>query len=264
MGIVTESEVHSNWNNRKKFASICNDKKKSQFVVILDFVSSPGFCVVLMIVTEGSSVKVHPGGNTTVSCSIKNDKEITWIITNGNQTFVRILKLEYVYGPESKPEPSYIHPSYTGRIRALSSSINTHSLLLMNITDTDLMLYCCTDYKIEQTHCTKLDYEEQQNTEEIEDKKTIGIGNYISTTIWLPVICVLLLLSLMSNVCMCWRIKRQKKENLKESKTLYKSTQDKQENEADGISYASVNINKTQRNRGQHHPTQDTVYASIK
>ncbi|XP_016117789.1 uncharacterized protein [Sinocyclocheilus grahami] len=219
---------------------------------------------VLMIITGGSSVKVDPGGNTTLPCSIKNDKEITWIFTNGNQTFIRILRLEYLYGGQSKPEPSNIHPSYTGRIRALSSSTNTHSLLLMNITDTDLMLYCCTDYKIEQTHCTKLDYEEQQNTEEIEDKKTIGIGNYISTTIWLPVICVLLLLSLMSNVCMCWRIKRQKKENLKESKTLHKSTQDEQENEADGISYASVNINKTQRNRGQHHPTQDTVYASIK
>ncbi|XP_016337488.1 uncharacterized protein LOC107685430 [Sinocyclocheilus anshuiensis] len=222
------------------------------------------FCVVLMIVTEGSSVKVDPGGNTTLPCSIKNDKEITWIITNGNQTFIRILRLEYLYGGKSKPEPSNIHPSYAGRIRALSSSTNTHSLLLMNITDTDLMLYCCTDYKIEQTHCTKLDYEEQQNTEEIEDKKTIGLGNYISTTIWLPVICVLLLLSLMSNVCMCWRINRQKEENLKESKTLHTSTQDEQENEADGISYASVNINKTQRNRGQHHLTQDTVYASIK
>ncbi|XP_026116490.1 uncharacterized protein LOC113095095 isoform X2 [Carassius auratus] len=209
---------------------------------------------VLMIVTEGASVKVHPGGNTTLPCSIKNDKEITWIITNGNQTFVRILRLEYVYGSEPKPEPSNIHPSYAGRIRALSSSTNTHSLLLMNITDTDLMLYCCTDYKIEQTHCTKLDYEEQQN----------GIGKYISTTVLLPVICALLLLSLMSNVCMCWKIKRQKKENLQESKTSYKSTQDEQENEADGISYASVNINRTERNRGQHHLTQDTVYARIK
>ncbi|XP_058621631.1 uncharacterized protein LOC131533349 isoform X2 [Onychostoma macrolepis] len=184
--------------------------------------------IVLMIVTEGSSVKVHLGGNTTLPCSIKDDREITWIITNGNQTFVRILKLEYGYGPESKPEPSNIHPSYAGRIRALSSSTNTHSLLLMNITDTDLMLYCCMDYKNEQTHCTKLDYEEQQNTEEIEDKKAIGIGNYISTRIWLPGICVLLLLSLLSNVCMCWRIKRPKKENLKESKTLCKSTQDEQ------------------------------------
>ncbi|XP_058621633.1 uncharacterized protein LOC131533349 isoform X4 [Onychostoma macrolepis] len=116
--------------------------------------------IVLMIVTEGSSVKVHLGGNTTLPCSIKDDREITWIITNGNQTFVRILKLEYGYGPESKPEPSNIHPSYAGRIRALSSSTNTHSLLLMNITDTDLMLYCCMDYKNEQTHCTKLDYEE--------------------------------------------------------------------------------------------------------
>ncbi|XP_052452539.1 uncharacterized protein LOC128013514 isoform X2 [Carassius gibelio] len=167
---------------------------------------------VLMIVTEGASVKVHPGGNTTLPCSIKNDTEITWILTNGNQTFARILRLEYGYGPEPKPEPSYIHPSYAGRIRALSSSTNTHSLLLMNITDTDLMLYCCTDYKIEQTHCTKLDYEE----------------------------------------------------NLQESKTSYKSTQDEQENEADGISYASVNINRTERNRGQHHLTQDTVYARIK
>ncbi|KAK2870211.1 hypothetical protein Q8A67_024603 [Cirrhinus molitorella] len=219
---------------------------------------------VLMIVTEGASVKVNPGENTTFDCSIKDDKEITWIITNGNQTFVRILRLEHLSADKSKPEPSNIHPSYTGRIRALSSSTNTHSLLLMNITDTDLMLYCCTDNKNVQTHCTKLDYEvpdvQQKNTEQ--DRK--AIGNYIITTICLPVICVLLLLSLMSNVYMCWKIKRPKKENIKESKTLYKSTQDKQENEADEISYASVNIKKLKRNRGQHHPTQDTVYACIK
>ncbi|XDV47666.1 hypothetical protein PO909_017240 [Leuciscus waleckii] len=112
-----------------------------------------------MLVTEGSSVKVHPGGNTTLPCNIKDNTEITWIITNGNQTFVRILKLEYQYGDNSKPEPSNIHPSYTGRIKALSSPTNTHSLLLMNITDTDLMLYCCMDYKTERSHCTTLDYE---------------------------------------------------------------------------------------------------------
>ncbi|KAL1248511.1 hypothetical protein QQF64_021829 [Cirrhinus molitorella] len=215
---------------------------------------------VIMIVIEGSSVKVLPGGNVTLSCSIKVDKETTWIITNGNQTFVRIMRLEYGYGPEPKLEPSNIHPSYTDRIRALSSSTNTHSLLLMNITDTDLMLYCCTDYSIGQTECTKLDYEEQHNTEE----DTKAIWNYIINTICLPVICVLLLLSLMSNVCMCWRIKRPKKDNLKELKTLHKSTQDKQGNEAGEIKYASVNIKKVQRNRGQHHPTQDTVYACIK
>ncbi|KAK9953179.1 hypothetical protein ABG768_017197 [Culter alburnus] len=160
---------------------------------------------VLMILTEGSSVKVHPGGNTTLPCNIKDDTEITWIITNGNQTFVRILKLEYVYGPESKPEPSYIHPSYAGRIKALSSSTNTHSLLLMNISDTDLMLYCCMDYKIEQSHCTKLDFEDvitedQQDTEDISHDPVI-----ISISLFLPVICVLLLLLLGSSVCVCQR-----------------------------------------------------------
>ncbi len=142
------------WSLTSKFFLDSHFPYKLNYLII----SSSGFSV-LMIVTEGSSVKVHPGGNTTLPCSIKDDREITWIITNGNQTFVRILKLEYGYGPESKPEPSNIHPSYAGRIRALNSSTNTHSLLLMNITDTDLMLYCCTDYKNEQTHCTKLDYE---------------------------------------------------------------------------------------------------------
>ncbi|XP_048031237.1 uncharacterized protein LOC125258370 isoform X2 [Megalobrama amblycephala] len=131
---------------------------------------------VLMILTGGSSVKVHPGGNTTLPCNIKDDEEITWIIINGNQTFVRILRLEYLYGGKSKTEPSYIHPSYAGRIKALSSSTNTHSLLLMNITDTDLMLYCCTECRLEQTHCTKLDFEvsvcvgEQQDCRKIVQK----------------------------------------------------------------------------------------------
>ncbi|XP_048036109.1 uncharacterized protein LOC125261597 isoform X2 [Megalobrama amblycephala] len=220
------------------------------------------FTVVLLLLTEGSSVKVHPGGNTTLPCNIKDDEEITWIIINGNQTFVRILKLEYLKGTESKPESSYIHPSYAGRIKALSSPTNTHSLLLMNITDTDLMLYCCTERKLEQTHCSKLDYGEQQNTEGTENTK--AFGNYISTTIWLSVICVFLLLSLMSNVCMCWKIKRAKKGNLRGSQTLYKSKSKGEQNEGDEISYASVNINKVKKHRERNHLTQDTVYASIK
>ncbi|KAL1248510.1 hypothetical protein QQF64_021828 [Cirrhinus molitorella] len=160
-----------------------------------------------MIATEEASVKVKPGGNTTFDCSIKDDKEITWIITNGNQTFVRILRLEHLSADKSKPEPSNIHPSYTGRIRALSSSTNTHSLLLMNITDTDLMLYCCTDNKNVQTHCTKLDHEEvsiedvdQQDTNNISHKTVI-----ISIILWLPVVCVFLLLLLGLSVYVCWR-----------------------------------------------------------
>ncbi|XP_050953924.1 uncharacterized protein LOC127155622 isoform X1 [Labeo rohita] len=164
------------------------------------------FCIVLMVVTEGSSVKVHPGGNTTLPCSIEDDREITWIITNGNQTFVRILKLEYGYGPESKPEPFNIHPSYAGRIKAVSSSTNTHSLLLMNITDTDLMLYCCTDYKNEQTHCTKLDYEVSIEDVDQEVTDTINHDPVIICIIpWLPVVCVLLLLLLVSSVYVCCR-----------------------------------------------------------
>ncbi|KAK7123578.1 hypothetical protein R3I93_021874 [Phoxinus phoxinus] len=171
------------------------------------------FTVISLILTEGSSVKVHPGGNTTLPCSITDDTEITWIITNGNQTFVGILKLEYLYASNSKPEPSNIHPSYTGRIKALSSSTNTHSLLLMNITDTDLMLYCCMDYKTEQSHCTKLDYEDvstgdvdQQDTDILShDSVILSIGP------WLPVVCVLLLLILVSSVCVCWRATRPQK-----------------------------------------------------
>ncbi|XP_048036111.1 uncharacterized protein LOC125261597 isoform X4 [Megalobrama amblycephala] len=184
------------------------------------------FTVVLLLLTEGSSVKVHPGGNTTLPCNIKDDEEITWIIINGNQTFVRILKLEYLKGTESKPESSYIHPSYAGRIKALSSPTNTHSLLLMNITDTDLMLYCCTERKLEQTHCSKLDYGEQQNTEGTENTKAFG--------------------------------------NLRGSQTLYKSKSKGEQNEGDEISYASVNINKVKKHRERNHLTQDTVYASIK
>ncbi|XP_051738890.1 uncharacterized protein LOC127506442 [Ctenopharyngodon idella] len=168
---------------------------------------------VLMILTEGSSVKVHPGGNTTLPCNIKDDTEITWIIINGNQTFVRILKLEYGFGPESKPVPSIIHPSYTGRIKALSSSTNTHSLLLMNITDTDLMLYCCTECRLEQTHCTKLDFEDVI-TEDVDQQDTDDISHdpvIISISLCLPVVCVLLLLLLLSSVCVCWRATRLQK-----------------------------------------------------
>ncbi|KAK2870212.1 hypothetical protein Q8A67_024604 [Cirrhinus molitorella] len=164
------------------------------------------FCAVLMIVTEGASVKVYPGGNTTLPCSIKDDKEITWIIINGNQTFVRILRLEYGYGPESKPEPSNIHPSYAGRIRALSSSTNTHSLLLMNITETDLMLYCCTECMLEQTHCTKLDWTMDYEDVDQQDIDTKSLESVlIDIILWLPVISVLLLLLLLSSVYVCWR-----------------------------------------------------------
>ncbi|KAL1248513.1 hypothetical protein QQF64_021831 [Cirrhinus molitorella] len=218
------------------------------------------FCVVL-ILTEGSSVKVHPGGNATFPCSIEDDKEISWIITNGKQTFVRILKLEYFEGYQSKPEPIHIHPSYAGRIRAFSSSTSTHSLLLMNITDTDLMLYCCTECTLEQTHCTKLDYEDespgdvkQQDTENIEQLFTWGFN------LWLPVVCALLLVSLALNACMCWRRKKHKTGNVK----VNRCEKVEQGNETDEISYASVNIIKSHKIRGEHQLTQDTVYARIK
>ncbi len=183
---------------------------------------------------------------------------------NGNQTFVRILKLEYLYGGKFKPKPSIIHHSYAGRIRALSSSTNTHSLLLMNITDTDLMLYCCMDFTLEQSHCSKLDYQgicfrqflctlkyinlkwmimwainafnsasisisvsletyqenkefchilsillgdRELSTEDVDqDTDTISHDPVISDIVlWLPVICVLLLLLLVSSVYVCWR-----------------------------------------------------------
>ncbi|XP_073796969.1 uncharacterized protein [Danio rerio] len=215
------------------------------------------FSVVLIFLNEGSSVRVHPGGNITLPCSIKDDREINWIITDGNQTFVRIMRVDNNYGPEFKLGPSNIHPNYSGRIRSVSSSTNTHSLLLLNITEDDLLLFCCLDYKIECT-CTKLDSKENNEGEKTEVR-------HFCIMIWLPVISVLLLLSLMSNVCMCWRIKRPKKGNLKASKPLHKNTEDKQGNEADEITYASVNINKIPKNRGhRHHPTQDTVYARIK
>ncbi|XP_050954831.1 uncharacterized protein LOC127156140 [Labeo rohita] len=217
---------------------------------------------VVLILTDGSSVKVYPGGNTTLPCSTEDDREITWIITNGNQTFVRILKLEYVEGNQSKPEPIHIHPSYAGRIKALSSSTNTHSLLLMNITDTDLMLYCCTECMLEQTHCTKLDYEDespgdvkQQDTENINQLSTCG------SSLWLAVVCALILVSLVLNACVCWRRKKHKTGNIKKVNRCEKVEQG---NEVDEISYASVNIIKAQKIRGKHQLTQDTVYARIK
>ncbi|XP_073796978.1 uncharacterized protein [Danio rerio] len=161
--------------------------------------------VVLLIVTEGSSLKVHPGGNTTLPCSIKDDREINWIITDGNQTFVRIMRVDNNYGPEFKLRLSYIHPNYSGRIRSVISSTNTHSLLLLNITEDDLLLFCCLDYKIECT-CTKLDYKEisTRNADSVSPDAVLISG-------WLPVFFVLLLLLLLSTVCVCWRAKEKQK-----------------------------------------------------
>ncbi|XP_073796976.1 uncharacterized protein isoform X2 [Danio rerio] len=150
------------------------------------------FTVVLLFVAEGSSVKIHNGGNTTLPCSIKADREINWIITDGNQTFIRIMKLEYTDGEQSRPEPTNIHPSYFGRIRSVSSSTNTHSLLLLNITEDDLLLFCCTECRLEQTHCTKLD-------------------SAVLISVYLPVVGVLLLLLLLSSVCVCWRAAEMQK-----------------------------------------------------
>ncbi|XP_048029980.1 uncharacterized protein LOC125257574 isoform X2 [Megalobrama amblycephala] len=221
------------------------------------------FTFISLTLTEGSSVKVHPGGNTTLPCNIKDDKEITWIITNGNQTFVRILKMEHLYGGKPKPEPTNIHPSYAGRIKALSSSTNTHSLLLMNISDTDLMLYCCTECRLEQTHCTKLDFEDestdaQQDTKNFShDPVTCGIS------LWLPIVCVPLALLSVSNACLCW-IRKRFQDLRAASTNINKSQQTTQGDEDYSISYASVNMIKGQKNRSQHHLTQDTVYASIK
>nr|XP_055037330.1 uncharacterized protein LOC129425417 [Misgurnus anguillicaudatus] len=154
-------------------------------------VSYLGFTIIIL--TRGASVKVLPGGNVTLSCTIKDDQEINWIIINDNQTFVTILRLEHLYSGKRKPDPSFTHPDYEGRIIAVSSLTHTHSLILMNITSTDLMLFCCTDFNINQSYCTKLNFEKQQVTAVSHDP----------ISIWLPVLCVLLLLVL--SVCVCWR-----------------------------------------------------------
>lgn len=112
----------------------------------------------MVILIEGASVKGHPGENVTLPCSIKDDQEISWIIINGNQTFVTILKLQFLNEGTVKLDQSFIHPDYEGRIRAVSSLTNTHSLHLMNITSTDVILYCCMSCHLEQTYCTKLDF----------------------------------------------------------------------------------------------------------
>ncbi|TRY91168.1 hypothetical protein DNTS_006099 [Danionella cerebrum] len=115
-----------------------------------------------MMVTEGSTVNVYLGGNTTLPCSLQDNTEIFWIGTNGNQAFVTVMSLLFILdGPI--PEPSEIHPQYKGRTKAFSSSTNTHSLLLMNITEADLMLYCCMDFQLKQHNCTKLDIERNRN-----------------------------------------------------------------------------------------------------
>ncbi|XP_073796973.1 uncharacterized protein [Danio rerio] len=164
------------------------------------------FIVVLLIVAEGSSSMVHLGGNTTLPCSIKDDREINWIITDGNQTFIRIMSVENNYGPEFELEPTNIHPHYFGRIRSVSSSTNTHSLLLLNITEDDLLLFCCTEYTLQQTHCTKLDYK-QVSTEDAD----FFSPDAVLICPWLPAMCVLLLLLLLSTVCVCWRAAEMQK-----------------------------------------------------
>ncbi|XP_073796975.1 uncharacterized protein isoform X1 [Danio rerio] len=170
------------------------------------------FTVVLLFVAEGSSVKIHNGGNTTLPCSIKADREINWIITDGNQTFIRIMKLEYTDGEQSRPEPTNIHPSYFGRIRSVSSSTNTHSLLLLNITEDDLLLFCCTECRLEQTHCTKLDSAEWINeVDESANRADCVTPDAVLISVYLPVVGVLLLLLLLSSVCVCWRAAEMQK-----------------------------------------------------
>ncbi|TRY91174.1 hypothetical protein DNTS_006103 [Danionella cerebrum] len=104
---------------------------------------------------------------------------------------------------ETKPEPSEIHPQYKGRTKAFSSSTNTHSLLLMDITEADLMLYCCVDFQLKQHNCTKLDLEDVRSKEV--DLICADHPAGISTCSFLLVIIGLLLLLLMSNICVLWR-----------------------------------------------------------
>nr|XP_055039000.1 uncharacterized protein LOC129426613 [Misgurnus anguillicaudatus] len=154
-------------------------------------VSYLGFTIIIL--TRGASVKVLPGGNVTLPCTIKDDKEINWIVINDNQTFITILRLQFFIKAKVKLSPSFTHTDYEGRIIAVSSLTHTHSLILMNITSTDLMIYCCMKCHLEQTYCTKLDF------------KVTAVSHDLisSTSIWLPVLCVLLLLILI--VCVCWR-----------------------------------------------------------
>ncbi|XP_048866563.1 uncharacterized protein LOC125739987 isoform X2 [Brienomyrus brachyistius] len=89
---------------------------------------------------EPAVVEVQPGGNATLPCGIPVNTEVSWFSQQSDHIPARVMDLKYTSAHQIIPV--YIRDEYRGRLVPVSDS-NTHSLQLKNITEADLLMYCC-------------------------------------------------------------------------------------------------------------------------
>ncbi|XP_072567583.1 uncharacterized protein [Paramormyrops kingsleyae] len=105
---------------------------------------------------EVEVIKVQYGETVTLHCGIPVNTEVSWFSLQSDHIPVKVMDLE----PKSrgKTNPIYTRDEYKGRLFPVNGS-GTHSLQLININESDLLIYCCAqNVKLKFGNCTKLKF----------------------------------------------------------------------------------------------------------
>ncbi|XP_048866565.1 uncharacterized protein LOC125739990 isoform X1 [Brienomyrus brachyistius] len=143
---------------------------------------------------EPAVIEVQPGGNATLPCGISVNMELSWFSLQSDHIPVKVMNLEY--RSRGKINSSYIRDEYRGRMTPIFNS--THSLQLKNITEADLLIYCCIQITgLKFGNCTMLKFTDHaggQSTHPIQPSNHDLLP-------WILLPCVALLTGSISSLC---------------------------------------------------------------
>ncbi|XP_048868634.1 uncharacterized protein LOC125740874 isoform X2 [Brienomyrus brachyistius] len=239
------------------------------------FFSLAFLCCSVALVTKAETpavIEVQPGGAATLPCGIPVNAELSWFSLQSDHVPVRVMDLKYRAGYDMNLVN--IRDEYRGRLFPVSDS-NTHSLQLKNITEADLLIYCCiqsSDLKF--GNCTKLKFTDppggQSTPHPLQcptpQPETLNPGPYNPDLLpWILLPCVALLTATISSLC-CYLCHNQvplRKSSDSQQRGSRTSRHD--QGEPDEVQYVSVKFKSSmKRVQKRAEDEQDTVYAGIK
>ncbi|XP_048868641.1 uncharacterized protein LOC125740878 isoform X2 [Brienomyrus brachyistius] len=163
--------------------------------------------------------------------------------------------------------PVNIRDEYRGRLFPVSHS-NTHSLQLKNITEADLLIYCCiqsSDLKF--GNCTKLNFTEPPGGQSTPHPQSETLNPEPCTPDLLPWIllpCVALLTGTISSLC-CYFYHNQAALRKSSDSQQRGSRTSRHDEEKLEVQYVSVKFKSSMKQvQKRAEDEQDTVYAGIK
>ncbi|XP_048866010.1 uncharacterized protein LOC125739682 isoform X4 [Brienomyrus brachyistius] len=166
-----------------------------------------------------------------------------------------------------RPAPVNIKDEYRGRLFPVDES-GRHSLQLKNITEADLLIYCCLQSKsLKFENCTKLKFTGHPGSQSTPHslQHTTPQPSNSALLPWILLPCVALLTATISSLC-CYFCHNQaplRKSSDSQQRGSRTSRHDQERN--DEVQYVSVNFKSPkQQDQTRERNEQDTVYARIK